>query len=240
MKGKKRVALLAIDVLTCDLVYYDVVSSEAKDTCEKFLLIVRDVMKYPIKSIVSDLGKGNIFKNLINDLFPAIPHQACVVHYDRYLDFVIPKSKKSPHYELNKTLKQMIKNLLYADNFNDAEEIFIRLMNRKDIFTASYHKTIIESLQKNFNLLTAHFHQELLPRDNNATENVVGQLNAKLKMMKSFGSDNSAYNFLKLWATWYRFKPLTDSNFENRKNLSPLQLAGVDTSKLDWLRFTLK
>jgi transposase-like protein len=240
VKGKKRVALLAVDVLTCDLVYYDVVCAEAKDPCEKFLLIVRDVMKYPTKAIISDFGKGNVLKKLINDLFPGIPHQACVVHYDRYLDLVIPKSKKSPHYELNKILKQLIHSLLYSDSFNEAEEIFIRLMSYRDTFTASYHKTILESLRKNFHLLTAHFHQELLPRDNNVTENVVGQLNARLKMMRSFGSDDNVYNSLKLWAAWYRFKPLADSNFESRKNLSPLQLAGVDTSKLDWLKFILK
>ena len=112
-------------------------------------------------------------------------------------------------------------------------------MRYKDAFRASYHKRILKSLKKNFHLLTAHFHEELLPRDNNVTENVVGQLNTKLEAMKSLRSDDSAYYFLKLWAAWYRFKPFTDSNFENRKNLSPLQLAGVDTSKLDWLKFVL-
>jgi len=66
------------------------------------------------------------------------------------------------------------------------------------------------------------------------------QLNTKLETMKSLRSDDSAYNFLKLWAAWYRFKPLTNSNYENRKDLSPLQLAGVDTSMLDWLKFVLK
>jgi hypothetical protein len=239
IRGKKRIVLLAVDVLTCDLVYYDVVSAEAKDPCEQLLLIVRDVMKYPTKAIVSDLGKGNVFINLINDLFPGILHQACVVHYDRYLDFIIPKSKKSSNYELNKIVKQSVRNLLYTDSFNDAQEIFIRLMSCQDVFKASYHKTILKSLKKNFHLLTAHFHEEILPRDNNTTENIVGQLETKLEMMKALGSDDNAYGFLKLWAAWYRFKPFTDSNFENRKNLSPLQLAGVDTSKLDWLKFIL-
>ena len=31
VKGKKKVILLAVDVLTCDLVYYDIVSAESKD-----------------------------------------------------------------------------------------------------------------------------------------------------------------------------------------------------------------
>ena len=240
VKGKKKTALLAVDVLTCDLVYYDVVSSEDKENCKRFLLIVREVMKYPTKAIVSDFGKGNVFIELINDIFPDVLHQACVAHFDRYLDFKIPKSKKSPYYEYNRILRNLVHNLLYADNFNDAQEIFIRLMTYKNFFKASYHKTILKSLKKNFHLLTAHFHEELLPRDNNVTENVVGQLGAKLDTIKSFGSDDSPPNFLKLWAAWYRFKPFTDSNYESRKNLSPLQLAGVDTSKLDWLKFCLK
>ena len=152
----------------------------------------------------------------------------------------IPKSKKSIYYKENYILRNTIKNILFATNFNDAEEISQRLLLSRHLFKAPYHKKIIKSLEKHLDLLTAHFHNPFLIRDNNVTENLIKQLNRKLKQSGGFKSVHNAYNFLKLWFIYYRFKPFTNSKEFFRNGKAPLELASVNINNLDWLTFSQK
>lgn len=236
--GTKDTILIAADLPSTDLVFYDVVDGENEDDCNRFLLMIRDYLKYPVRSIVSDLGRGKVLIDLIKTVFPNIPHQACIVHFARYIEYRLPKSRRSPHYEQNWLLRNTIHDILFADCFADAQEQFSRLQDISDSFSVSYQRASIKALRKHFDLLTAHFHNPELPRDNNIVENIISQLNKKLKLTKGFSRRATAYNFLKLWAVYYRFKPFTDSNFNHRNGKSPLQLAGVNTDELDWLTFS--
>lgn len=234
-KGEELTVLLAVDQPTQDLVHIDLVDRENEEDCSRFLLTVRDEMNYPIRTIVSDLGKGKVLIDLIGELFPDIPHQACVVHFSRYVDMTLPKSKKSPYYAQNQFLRQTIKEILFSESYNDAEELFTRLFRMQQDFHISYQRRILKSLKKHFKLLTAHFFHPELPRDNNITENIVKKLNRKLKLIDGFKNKQNAYNFLKLWAAYYRFEPFTASNYDYRNGKSPLNLAQVQTPNLDWL-----
>jgi transposase-like protein len=206
IKGEELTVLLAVDQPTQGLVHLDLVDRENEEDCTKFLLTVRDKMNYPIRAIVSDLGKGKVLIDLIEKLFPDIPHQAGVVHFARY-----------------------------SESYHDAEELFIRLWSMKQYFQTGYQKRILKSLKRHFKLLTAHFFHPELPRDNNITENIVKKLNRKLKLIDGFKNKQNAYNFLKLWADYYRFEPCTASNYGYRNGKSPLNLAQVQTPNLDWL-----
>ena len=235
LKGKELTILLAVDQPTQDLVHIDLVDRENEAECSRFLLTVRDEMNYPIRTIVSDLGKGKVLIDLIEKLFPDIPHQACVVHFARYVDLTLPKSKKSPYHTQNQFLRETIKEILFSDSYNDAEELFIRLWNMKQSFQTYYQKRILMSLKRHFKLLTAHFFHLELPRDNNITENIVKKLNRKLKLIDGFKNKQNAFNFLKLWAAYYRFEPFTASNYSYRNGKSPLHLAQASYPKIDWL-----
>ena len=235
IKAKPFTLLVAQDILTFDPVFFSLVEGENLEECRRFFLIIRDVLKYPIKGIVSDLGRGRVFISLIEEIFPDIPHQACVVHFSRYVDMSLPKSKKTPYYQENSLLRDSIKNILFAQSFNDAEEIFQRLISMKSRFNAPYHKKVINSIRR-------HFHYPFLVRDNNITENLIKQLNRKLKQSEGFKSIENAYSFLKLWFIYYRFKPFTNSNEPYRRGKSPIGLArgNINNLFLDWLAFSQK
>lgn len=238
VQGRDCAVLVAQDILTFDPVFFSLVEGENVEESERFFLIIRDVLKYPTKGVVSDLGRGRVFIALIEDIFPNVPHQACVVHFSRYVDGTIPKSKKSSYYRENCILRQTIKNILFAQDFNDAEEIFQRLLLTRSAFKARYHRSIIRSLERHFNLLTAHFHDPFLARDNNVTENLIKQLNKKLKQSGGFKSMPNAYNYLKLWFIYYRFKPFINSNESYRIGKTPIELAGANIKDMDWLTFS--
>jgi transposase-like protein len=238
VNGKKMACLLAADLSTLDITYWEIASSEDEVGCRNFLINLREEI-YPLRGIVTDLGRGKVWLKLIADIFPEIPHQACVVHFDRYVDQILPKSKLNKHYQENQILRQLINNLLYASSFNDAEEIFSRLQRVKSYFKTDYQITVLKSLTKHFDLLTAHFHYSDLERTNNITENIIKQLDRKIFLLSDFESAQAATNFIKLWVYSYRFKPIASSNYLSRNGLSPLQLAGVSAIPFNWLDFAL-
>ena len=129
IKGKDHTLLIAQDILTFDPVFFSLVDGENAEDSRRFFMVIRDVFKYPVKGIVSDLGRGRVFIYLIEDIFPHVPHQACVVHFSRYVDMSIPKSKKSIYYQENSLLRDTVNNILFAQSFNDAEETFQRLLS---------------------------------------------------------------------------------------------------------------
>lgn len=238
INGQKKTAFLAVDFGTKDLVHLALIDAEDEKELEVFLFAIRDDLKYLCSFIVSDLGKGRVLVNLVKKVFPHISHQACVIHFMRYVDRTLPKSKKSKYYKQNNFLRDLIKKLLFASTFKEAEDALEELFKIKDRFKIRYQKTVIKSLLKNYPLLTQHFHYYKVPRDNNITENVIKQLNRKVKQIDGFKSEENAYSFLKLWAMHYRFKTFTDSKTKLNNGKSPLELAKVNIHNIDWLKFS--
>jgi hypothetical protein len=237
---EEKVLLLAVDIGTHDPFFFDLVDAEDEIHVRTFFLIIKAVFKYPVQAIVSDFGKGRVFINLIESIFPHALHQTCVVHFSRYVDIKLPKSKKSKHHQQNEFLRDYINHILFAQSFNDAEEMLIRLKNLEPHLVKSYQKQISHSLRKNFELLTAHFFHEDLPRDTNVVENIINNLNRKLIQMRGFRNRQNAYNFFKLWFCAYRFRAFTASRYSVRNGQCPLSLAGVEVANIDWLKFSQK
>lgn len=239
IQNQSYTIFIAVDYPTNDPFFFHLAEGEDKENTEIFLLIIKEVFEYPIRAAVSDFGKGRVFIDLFNQLFPGIPHQACVNHFSRYVDIRLPKSKKSKYHELNEYLRSYINNILYTQSYNDAEEMLSRFSNVENLFVAKYHKEIIRSLRRNIRLLTRHFFEPDLPRDNNVVENIIQQLSQKLNQMHGFKNPQNAYNFLKLWFCARRFRPFECSQIRHRKKLSSLSITGVNNiSDMDWLKFS--
>ena len=236
--GRKYTVLVAVDKNTRDLVHFRVVDSENEEGVENFLLEIRDILKYPLMGLVSDLGKGKVLIKLAAKIFPRIPHQLCVVHFSRYVDFILPKSKKSKYHQENSLLREMVNRLIFAPSLPEANYFYHNLIKAANLFTVGYQRSIVRSVIRHYPLLTKHFHYSYLPRDNNAAEGVIKQLNKKLQLAEGYLTKDSAFNHLKLWALCYRFKPFSDSRIPGNNGKSPLQLAKVDTSKNNWLEYS--
>jgi hypothetical protein len=236
--GQKDVVLVAVDRLTKDLVHFQIVEEENEEGFKNFLLEIRDIIKYPLVGLVSDLGKGKVLVKLITNIFPDTPHQICVLHFSRYVDRMLPKSKKSKHYKENALLRKIINNLLFVPSLEEADYFYGYLMGNRHLLKVGYQKAIIKSVISHYSLLTKHFHYPYLPRDNNVAESVIKQLNKKLKLAEGYQTRETAYNHLKLWALCYRFNPFSDSRTKDNNGKSPIELAQVDTSKINWLEFS--
>src|SRR5918996_4758057 len=97
----------------------------------------------------------------------------------------------------------------------------------------------LRALERNFDLYAARHFAPGLPPDNNVTENVIKQLNKKLRLMEGFSSVDSAERYVRLLVGCYRFKRFTDSCRRANNGKAPLELAGVDIAGRDWLSFLL-
>ena len=89
-------------------------------------------------------------------------------------------------------------------------------------FVKSYN-----SLNRNFKYTLTHFDHPHMERDNNLLECFNGILKPRLSLMKSFKKQENLDRYLKLFLLDFRFRPLKESRFDDRRRQSPLQLGDV-------------
>lgn len=197
--GGKRVLLLASDAKTHQLLCYVYSEKEDSEAASKLLSLLWQMFQGKICGITTDFGKGKCFVGLVRDVFPNASHQICLVHFQRYLDFQLPKSRKSKYYWRTRILRATVKAIIKAPTNEKARLLLTRLLAVETFFRAPYHKTFIKSLVENYNLLGAYREEPELPSTSNAIEAWNRTLQRKLKNMDGFKSDESCKAFLKLW-----------------------------------------
>ena len=88
-----------------------------------------------------------------------------------------------------------------------------------------------------------HLNHTYMPYTNNTLENLIKQYERRLKTIEGFGNNQDIIKgYLNLMAICYCFKSYTDCKKNNKyKNgKSPLEVAGVFTKSLDWVRYSYK
>ena len=199
LKGEKKSIFLAIDAQTKQPLSYRISDGENKLETEIFLKNLQ--MKYPhkIKGIISDFGRGKCFLGVVQKLFPQIPHQICLVHFIRYIWLNLPKTKRSKFYLRNKLLKKMIKKVINAHNRKESIYWLNKINHFRRYFRAKYHKKFIKSINKNYEHLTKYYDHNFLNTNTNLIENMIRQLNRKLKNLDGFKSRKNLDDFMKIW-----------------------------------------
>lgn len=236
VKGNKHCLLIGVDHPTQDLVHALVLEAETADGLARLETEVRLDAGYPLYGVVSDFAPG--FAQAHRDHFGDVPFQACRVHFDRRLDSDIPKRSWTGKAPLYAELKDRIRAVLYADTLDEARALVSDLAAERFRFKHTGKVDTLRGLERNFDVYTAHHRVPGLPADNNVTENIIKQLNKKLRLIEGFESLESAERYVRLLVGCYRFKRFTDSCNGNGK--SPLELAGIDLRGLDWLTFLLQ
>jgi transposase-like protein len=239
--GRRSTAVLmvAVDQTTADIVHAKVVQTESGD---QFAELITETVRagYPLRGVVADLGPGaphQSFPQASRNYFGNLPFQACRVHFDRRLDQILSTPRQSPGCPLNTELKTRIRSILYADTYHQAIHRYHQLaVDEPRYLTSGSARRAIRSLRRTFGLYMTHHRHPGLPPDANITENVIRQLNRKLKPMEHLATTETAQHFTRLLIAAYRWKPFTDST-PNRNGHSPLQLAGAKLPTTHWLTY---
>ena len=204
--GKKKSILLSIDAKTKQPLSYKISDGENKQTAEIFLESLKNEYPVKVRGIISDFGRGKCFLGVVQKVFPQIPHQICLVHFERYVWMFIPRTKRSRFYLRNSLLKSMIKNVIKASSRKESMYWLDKINHFKPFFRASYHNRFIRSINKNYEHLTKYFDYDFLNTNTNIIENMIRQLNRKLKNLDGFKSEKNLADFMNIWFTGYHEK----------------------------------
>lgn len=218
------VLLIAVDIYTMD-VPMAVLCYEENTVSFRFLIETLLKLKYPFRSLTTDLGKGFVKESQI--LLPGVPHQVCSVHLQRYLDQRVPKRPQKDK-ELILQFRGMAQNLLQARNLAQYERNLSEF-KALGIEAAQIHagcQSIYRCIIKYQDCLKQHYQDEDIQNNSNTVECVISHISGKLNQVKKFESFLGAHYTLTLSMLYWRLHPFTTSRFKERNGKSPLFLAG--------------
>ena len=139
-------------------------------------------------------------------------------------------------------LRRRARIWLSSRTIAQAEDRWGRFQRTSTSARSAKERALVHSLRTHRPWLTTYLAHPDIPWTNNRIENLIKQLNRRLKTLEGFGSPQAARDYLYLWSVYHRFKPYTDCRGRHRhKNgKAPLECAGVDLTGLDWFRFSQK
>ena len=249
-KDKQIVLLVCFDPVSFDVVSVQWSFDENTESYTQLL-----------KSVISSIGANNI-KGIYGDgdpgllkslkvLLPNTPFQICVVHKEMRMGQLVPvkivgRSRKMSSKSKREIIEfqELFRAVIYADDKESSLKAMKRLKKYVDKGYQTRFAKAYRSLKRNFTLTLTHFDHPEMMRDNNLIECFNGIIKTRLKLMKGFKKEENIPRYLKIFFLDYRFRPLKESRFKDRRNLSPLQLSQVSVPDnfnfLTFLRTTLK
>jgi transposase-like protein len=234
-RGMDLVLLIILDVVTLDLVNWTVAREECAESYQKLIDPVKSEITADLKGFFCD-GDPGLLK-VLKEYFPNIPVQLCVFHKYSRIGQIIPFIRiKKP---IDREIKQKVEAVLFAPTKEEAIAALDGL-KRYAREHQSYKKLqeIIGVLMRNFDLLLTHFDHPAMSPYNNVLEGFNHCLKRRLRLMKGFKKPVNINRWLKLILLDWRFHPLVESSFKDRRGKSPLQLAGCQLPPLyNWIKF---
>lgn len=235
IKKDKGALLLTADAKTQDIPCAGLFETEEAGNYKALFKTLRDDIHYPIKGIIVD-GDPALFK-AISSLFTGIPLQLCVKHYADNLNRHFRYHYRGIQDGVPRFL-EMIHKMLYAKSAAHLDHLYREYLDNLDFFYATGLAKEVDRFESNFGRLWTHLYHPGMPRTTNIIEGIIRQLSRKIDDTDGFESRRTAWNSLKLMIMNYRFKRFSCSRIKGNNGKSPLRLAGVDTSKIDWVMFS--
>lgn len=127
---------------------------------------------------------------------------------------------------------ELIQKIINSQNSKELHRrLAFLIRNRHCILKRKYHEEIFKDFMCHLEYLTTRvYYPEYIPRTNNEIENLIRQLNLRLKTIGRFNHYKYASDYLNVWALMRRFTPFTDCRKPNRhrNGKAPLELAGCN------------
>lgn len=96
------------------------------------------------------------------------------------------------------------------------------------------------NFESKMDLIWTHFDYPQLPRTNNIVEGTIGKLKHKITNCHGFTYPETAWNCIKMIIMNYRFHKFICTRIEGHDGKSPLELANVNTTGINWTKFSQK
>lgn len=209
-----------------------------------FQELARDI-NYVLVVLISD-GNADILATCLM-YYRYFIYQTCIYHFLKRIDrsfgylTVIRHKKKKKQFAMEIGMRQEIHRLLHRDSLSALMSDYERIVNLfdKKYYRGQYCFTMVELLKDNLGYLVPHYFDNQIPRTSNLAETTIKQYERRLKTIEGFQSANGFKHYLNVFTMFLRFKKYTDCRGKNRyrNGQSRLQLAGVDTSGLDWFHW---
>ena len=235
----KESLLLGVDAFSQDISHAILAEHEDGMNWVHFFLVMKYPVRYPLKGIISDAEPA--IQEAREAVYPDVPWQLCVRHFEKELSHFLRyrfTQKRGYWREIDRLLKA-VHRMLYARSFGEAKR-YLLAISIDPGFKQAGLSGVIDNVKEKFpNLVTHHFHHGM-PRTTNIAEGSISRLDSKIDQADGYKSHDTCWATLKMLIMWHRFKKFTDCQKKNRhKNGKiPLELAGVDTSNINWIRFS--
>ena len=92
--------------------------------------------------------------------------------------------------------------------------------------------------ESKMNLIWTEFQHPQLPRTNNMIEGIIDNLKHNITDCHGFTYPETAWNSIKMIIMNYRFHTFSYSCIEAHNEKTPLELASVNTSDVNWIKFS--
>lgn len=232
-QGGQIVLMVAFDPVTFDIMA--ALWSSEENGMGYLNLMDRIIPDLPVGSWRGIYGDGD--KGLLHawkERVPNVPFQLCVVHKEIRMGQLVPVKSVARSHKMSEARKTEITDFqhhfqacLYGDSKKECYLSLKRLKEYVDSYPNPAFKQSYNSLKHNFAMTLTHFDHLGMERDNNILECFNGCLKPRLKLMRGFKKADNLDRYLNLFLLEYRFRPLRESRFKERRGKSPLQLAGV-------------
>lgn len=231
-RGMDIVLLVCFDPETFDVVEASwSLKEDEKAYTDLLLKVCKKIGFNSIKGVYGD-GDKRLMSSLKKHL-PLVPFQLCVVHKEMRMGQLVPVkliniSKKMGDQTKKeiKEFQQKFRSVIYAESKKKSLLALKELQQYVETSNYERFKKAFRSLKTNFKYSLTHFDHPGMNRDNNLIECFNGIIKPRLKLMKSFKKYQNLDRYLKLFLLDYRFHKLKESRFEERRGLSPLEIAG--------------
>lgn len=234
-RGRGFVLLILFDVVTLDIINWDFAIEETEESYSRLIEKAHSECRTNAKGLFCD-GDPGLLKSL-KKLFPGVPIQLCVFHKYSRVGQVIPFVRV--RNEIDREIKRRVEAVLFAQSKDEAIKSLEELKSYAD--QHKKHKKlqqIIGILKRNFNLLLTHFDNPEMSPYNNVLEGFNYIVKRKTNLMKGFKKPININRWLKLILLDWRFHKLTESEYKDRRNKSPLELADCKLPKIyNWMRY---
>jgi transposase-like protein len=223
------------DAKTQDIPYAALFEKEDYPSWKRVLQGLKERIGYPAKGVVIDKDPGLL--RAVQEVFPRIPIQLCVrhlhsyhVYHLRYL-FQGPKEGVEPFLDITH-------KMLYAKSLEHLRYLFKEYISMRTFFIQQGLEAELLNFESKIDLIWTHFQYPELPRTNNIIEGIIEKLKHKITDCHGFTYQETAWNSIKMIIMNYRFHRFSCSRIEGHNGKSPLKLAGVNTTGINWIKFS--